>query len=412
MSDQGLRTAGGDINGCDRDALAGGGVSHATAFGSILFPSGREPTLRRRSQEPACLVDLNLDQVIAQMIMQSGLFVAADAFTSSLRTGLFTHYKRQEDRDMRSGKFDEEFVRMSVIADRLHRRGLGVVRRIVCRHQRARTVSEVAQQIVSALLENDVMVFFVSHMYEFARLFLNNSRAEFLRAERGEGRRQEFPSGSGEAVADKLWRRFVPEDFRGNLADAPPLEITLAAPAETLAERGLGSKGGTWLEAPPMRPHNSGVRRMKDPRNMTFFASQSWLIWALFSALFAAMTAICAKVGVAGIDSDLATFFRTIVIVFVLAALLVMAGKFQNVGAVSLKTWAFLVLYRLATGASWLCCCPTLKLGEASRVAPIDKLSVVLVAIIGVSFLGESLTVRGWTGITLIAAGAALVAIG
>ncbi len=151
---------------------------------------------------------------------------------------------------------------------------------------------------------------------------------------------------------------------------------------------------------------------MKDPRNMTFFGSQSWLVWALFSALFAAMTAIFAKVGVAGINSDLATFFRTIVIVFVLAALLGVAGKFQNVGVISLKTWAFLVLSGLATGASWLCYFRALKLGEASRVAPIDKLSVVLVAIIGVSFLGESLTVRGWTGITLIAAGAALVAMG
>jgi transporter family protein len=151
---------------------------------------------------------------------------------------------------------------------------------------------------------------------------------------------------------------------------------------------------------------------MKDTREMTLFSSQSWLIWALFSALFAAMTAIFAKVGVAGINSDLATFFRTIVIVFVLAALLGATGKFQNIGVISPKTWAFLVLSGLATGASWLCYFRALKLGEASRVAPIDKLSVVLVAIIGVSFLGESLTARGWTGITLIAAGVALVAIG
>ncbi len=123
---------------------------------------------------------------LAQMMMQSGLFVAADAFTSSLHTGLFTHYKRQEDRDMRSGKFDEELVRMSVIADRLHQRGLVLFNESFAATNE-REGSEVAWQIVSALLENEVMVFFVSHMYEFARLFLNDSHAEFLRAERGEG---------------------------------------------------------------------------------------------------------------------------------------------------------------------------------------------------------------------------------
>jgi transporter family protein len=151
---------------------------------------------------------------------------------------------------------------------------------------------------------------------------------------------------------------------------------------------------------------------MKDIGPMNLFTAQSWLIWALFSALFAALTAIFAKVGVAGINSDLATFFRTIVIVFVLAALLTATGKFQGIGVIAPKTWIFLVLSGLATGASWLCYFRALKLGEAARVAPIDKLSVVLVAVIGVAFLGEQLSARGWTGIALIAAGAALVAIG
>jgi transporter family protein len=145
---------------------------------------------------------------------------------------------------------------------------------------------------------------------------------------------------------------------------------------------------------------------------MNAIVSQSWLIWALLSALFAAMTAIFAKVGVAGIDSDLATLFRTIVIALVLSALLGVAGKFDNLRIVAPKTWAFLVMSGLATGASWLCYFRALKLGEASRVAPIDKLSVVLVAIIGVTILGEHLTLRGWTGIVLIGAGAVLVAIG
>ncbi len=140
-------------------------------------------------------------------------------------------------------------------------------------------------------------------------------------------------------------------------------------------------------------------------------ASSSWLLWALLSALFAAMTAIFAKIGVEGIDSDLATFFRTIVIITVLGVLLAATGKFQPLGAVTARTWTFLALSGLATGASWLCYFRALKVGDAARVAPIDKLSVVLVAIIGVTILGEHLSLRGWLGIAFIAAGAALVAV-
>ena len=139
--------------------------------------------------------------------------------------------------------------------------------------------------------------------------------------------------------------------------------------------------------------------------------SSSWLVWALLSALFAAMTAIFAKVGVEGIDSDVATFIRTIVVITVLAALLAITGKFKPIGTVAPRTWLFLALSGLATGASWLCYFRALKLGEASRVAPIDKLSVVLVAIVGVTILGEHLSTRGWLGIVFIATGAALVAI-
>ena len=121
---------------------------------------------------------------LAQLMLQCGMFVTADAFTSSIHTGLFTHYKREEDRSMRSGKFDEELVRMSGIADKIHRRGLVLFNELfAATHEREG--SEIARQIVSALLDNDVTVFFVSHMYEFARSFLESDRVLFLRADRG-----------------------------------------------------------------------------------------------------------------------------------------------------------------------------------------------------------------------------------
>jgi transporter family protein len=136
----------------------------------------------------------------------------------------------------------------------------------------------------------------------------------------------------------------------------------------------------------------------------------SWQVWALLSAGFAALTAIFAKVGVENVNSDLATFLRTIVILCVLAGILTVLGEFQPLGSISKRTWVFLVLSGLATGASWLCYFRALKLGEASKVAPIDKLSVVLVAIFGVAFLGERLSAPNWIGIALIGAGAILIA--
>ncbi|MBN9309392.1 EamA family transporter [Devosia sp.] len=136
----------------------------------------------------------------------------------------------------------------------------------------------------------------------------------------------------------------------------------------------------------------------------------SWVFWALLSAVFASLTAIFAKIGIADIDSDFATLIRTIVIVIVLAGIVLAMGKTQPLNTVSGKTWLFLVLSGLATGASWLAYFRALKLGQASEVAPVDKLSVVLVAIFGVLFLGEKLTVQGWIGVALVTAGAVTLA--
>src|SRR6188508_3331104 len=139
-------------------------------------------------------------------------------------------------------------------------------------------------------------------------------------------------------------------------------------------------------------------------------ALSSWQFWALASAAFAALTAIFAKVGVENVSADLATFIRTLVIVVTLALILVVTGQLRAPGAVSGRTYLFLVLSGLATGGSWLCYFRALKIGQAAQVAPIDKLSVVLVAIFGVVFLGERLTAPNWLGVALIAAGAVLVA--
>jgi transporter family protein len=140
-------------------------------------------------------------------------------------------------------------------------------------------------------------------------------------------------------------------------------------------------------------------------------ANFSWLPWALLSAAFAALTAIFGKVGVANIGSDLATLIRTVVILGTLAAIVAATGQWQAPSTIPTKTWIFLVLSGLATGASWLCYFRALKLGDAARVAPIDKLSVVLVALFGVVFLGERLSGANWAGVALIAMGAILVAV-
>jgi transporter family protein len=139
-------------------------------------------------------------------------------------------------------------------------------------------------------------------------------------------------------------------------------------------------------------------------------ALSSWQIWAVLSAVFAALTAIFAKVGVEGINSDLATLIRTVIVLITLSVILLATGQLSSPGPISTKSWIFLVLSALGTGASWLCYFRALKLGPATLVAPIDKLSVVLVALFGVTFLGERPSLNGWIGIALIAAGAVLIA--
>lgn len=135
----------------------------------------------------------------------------------------------------------------------------------------------------------------------------------------------------------------------------------------------------------------------------------SWQFWALMSACFAALTAIFAKVGVENVSSDLATFIRTVVILGMVGGILVATGQWQPPGSVSGRTWTFLVLSGFATGASWLCYFRALKLGDAARVAPLDKLSVILVAVFGVLFLGERLSLFNWLGVAMIAAGVVLL---
>ncbi|MGB3830817.1 MAG: EamA family transporter [Mesorhizobium sp.] len=136
----------------------------------------------------------------------------------------------------------------------------------------------------------------------------------------------------------------------------------------------------------------------------------SWQFWAVLSAAFAALTAIFAKVGVENVNSDFATLIRTVVILLVTAGIVAATGQFQAPGSISGRTYLFLILSGMATGASWLCYFRALKLGQAAQVAPIDKLSVVLVAVFGAVFLGERLSGTNWLGVALIAAGAVLVA--
>jgi bacterial/archaeal transporter family protein len=137
----------------------------------------------------------------------------------------------------------------------------------------------------------------------------------------------------------------------------------------------------------------------------------TWQLWAAGSAVFAALTAIFGKIGVEKIDSNLATLIRTVFIVGVLAGIVAFTGAWQPLNSIGRRTWVFLLLSGLATGASWLCYYHALKLGPASGVAPIDKMSVVLVAIFGVTLLGESLSARNWLGVAMMACGAVLVAL-
>ena len=139
-------------------------------------------------------------------------------------------------------------------------------------------------------------------------------------------------------------------------------------------------------------------------------SSPPWLVWALLSAVFAALTAIFAKIGIQGVDSDLATLIRTVVILFVLAAFVWLTGKWSNPMDLSRKTLLFLLLSGLATGASWVCYFRALKLGDASKVAPVDKLSLVLVAVFAFIFLAERPSIQEWVGIFMVGAGVVILA--
>jgi transporter family protein len=140
--------------------------------------------------------------------------------------------------------------------------------------------------------------------------------------------------------------------------------------------------------------------------------SIGWFYFAVLSAIFAALTAVFAKIGIKGVDSDLATLVRTAIIMVVLSGFIWFAGKWSNPFALPSKTWLFLGLSGLATGASWVCYFRALQAGSASKVAPVDKLSVILVAVFAFAFLGERPLPREWLGIAMVAGGVLLLAVG
>lgn len=137
----------------------------------------------------------------------------------------------------------------------------------------------------------------------------------------------------------------------------------------------------------------------------------AWFYWALLSAVFAALTAIFSKIGIKGVDSDLATLIRTAIIMIVLSAFVCLTGRWSNPLALSSRTWLFLSLSGLATGSSWVCYFRALKIGDASKVTPVDKLSLILVAVFAFAFLGERPSLREWVGITMVAGGVLVLAI-
>ena len=139
--------------------------------------------------------------------------------------------------------------------------------------------------------------------------------------------------------------------------------------------------------------------------------TNQWFFWAALSAVFAACTAIFAKIGIQDVDSDFATLIRTVIITFVISGFIWFAGKWSNPFVLPRKTWLFLGLSALATGASWVCYFRALQIGDASKVAPVDKFSLVLVALFAVAFLGERPSIKDWFGIALVAIGVVVLAI-
>ena len=139
--------------------------------------------------------------------------------------------------------------------------------------------------------------------------------------------------------------------------------------------------------------------------------AETWVFWALLSAVFAALTTVFARVGVAGVDADLATLLRTVLILVLLAAVVAVRRKWLNPTLLPPRTLLFLALSALATGASWVCYFRALQIGRASQVAPVDRLSLVLVALFAVAFLGERPSGQNWLGITLVTAGVLVLTI-
>lgn len=134
-----------------------------------------------------------------------------------------------------------------------------------------------------------------------------------------------------------------------------------------------------------------------------------WFVLALLSAVFAALTSILAKIGIDGVNSNLATAIRTVVVVAMAWAMVFITGAQGGISEISRKSWLFLILSGLATGASWLCYYKALQIGEASKVVPVDKLSVVITLILAFIFLNEKITVKSGIGCALIGAGTLLM---
>ena len=134
-----------------------------------------------------------------------------------------------------------------------------------------------------------------------------------------------------------------------------------------------------------------------------------WFVFALLSAVFAALTSILAKIGIEGVNSNLATAIRTVVVLFMAWGMVFLTGTQSGIAGISRKSWLFLILSGLATGASWLCYYRALQIGQASKVVPVDKLSVVITLILAFVFLREKITVKSALGCVLIGAGTLLM---
>ncbi|WP_428304437.1 EamA family transporter [Lacipirellula sp.] len=164
--------------------------------------------------------------------------------------------------------------------------------------------------------------------------------------------------------------------------------------------KATGSAGGfdVRLESSNLNSHECGM-------NLT----DNWQFWALLSAAFAALTAILSKLGVRGVDPDAAQLIRTLVVVALLGVALTLMGKLRALGSITQQNWIFLMLAGLATAASWACYFRALKIGDATRVAAVDKLSVLMVAIFAAIFLSERLGPVSWLGVALAAVGVFLL---